>query len=74
MEYLIKFSYKDNKEEKEIDEGKYELRIDDTNIVIIPPLWEMLVEPGWTVTIRLQSQTDSDTDSSADSGDVSNTH
>jgi hypothetical protein len=74
MEYLIKFSYKDNKEEKEIDEGKYELRIDDTNIVIIPPLWEMLVEPGWTVTIRLQSQTDSDTDSSADSGDISNTH
>ncbi|PMD52866.1 P-loop containing nucleoside triphosphate hydrolase protein [Hyaloscypha bicolor E] len=34
----------------------------------------MLVEPGWTVTIRLQSQTDSHTDSSADSGDVSNTY
>jgi hypothetical protein len=34
----------------------------------------MLVEPGWTVTIRLQSQTDSDTDSSADSDDVSNAH
>ena len=74
MEGLIKFSYKDNEEAKEIDEGKYELRIKETDVVIFPHLWEMLVEPGWTVTIRLQSQTDSDTDSSADSDDVSNAH
>jgi len=74
MEDLIKFSYKDNEEAKEIDEGKYELRINETDVVIFPHLWEMLVEPGWTVTIRLQSQTDSDTDSSADSDDVSNAH
>ncbi|KAH8776082.1 hypothetical protein F5882DRAFT_359889 [Hyaloscypha sp. PMI_1271] len=72
MEDLIKFSYKDNEEAKEIDEGKYGLRINETDVVIFPHLWEMLVEPGWTVTIRLQSQTDSDTDSSADSDDVSN--
>jgi hypothetical protein len=74
MEDLIKFSYKDNEEANKIDKGKYELRIDETDIVIFPHLWEMLVEPGWTIAIRLQSQTDSDTDSYADSDDVSNAH
>ncbi|KAI1348458.1 hypothetical protein F5Y01DRAFT_317734 [Xylaria sp. FL0043] len=56
IEDLIKLSYEDDeKAQKEIDEGKYELT--STNgAIILPCFWERLVEPGLEVTIRLKSQ------------------
>jgi hypothetical protein len=71
MEELIKFSYGDNeKAKKEIDEGKYELFTED-GAKVFRHHWDMLVEPEWKVTIRLESQKHSDSDSSSDSDDDS---
>lgn len=73
MEDLIKFSYNDDENaKKKIEEGKFRLHREDTDVVILPQVWEMLVEPRWNVVIRLESQPDLDTDSSSDSDDVSN--
>ncbi|KAI1155266.1 hypothetical protein F4825DRAFT_407951 [Nemania diffusa] len=64
IEALVKSSYGDNEEaKKEIDEGKYELYT-GTGAKILPHLWNMLVEPGWSVNIQLESEkSDSDSDS-----------
>jgi hypothetical protein len=78
MEDLIKLSFgNDEKAKKEIIEGKYELYT-TSGAKVLPQFWEILVEPGWEVTIRLQSRQDSDGnslsdfDNSSDTGDRTN--
>ncbi|KAI0116462.1 hypothetical protein GGR51DRAFT_501417 [Nemania sp. FL0031] len=60
MEDQVKFSYRDNEAAKrEIDNGQYEL-LTASGAKILPHLWGALAEPGCKVTIRLDSQKDSD--------------
>ncbi|KAI1174267.1 hypothetical protein F4777DRAFT_554436 [Nemania sp. FL0916] len=62
MEDLIRASYGNNKEAtQEIDEGKYEL-FTTARDKILPQFWEMLVEPGWEITVRRRSQKDESPD------------
>ncbi|TGJ83182.1 hypothetical protein E0Z10_g5584 [Xylaria hypoxylon] len=80
MEDLVKLSYEDDEEaKKEIDEGKYEL-LTTGGAKVLPRFWDILVEPGWEVTIRLGSQQgpggnapydSDDSDDSSNEGDES---
>lgn len=66
MEDLIKMSYGLDEEAKKcIEEGNYQLYLETKSMAtILPNCWDILVEPGWKVVIRLnldrQSSTDSD--------------
>ncbi|KAI0975374.1 hypothetical protein F4678DRAFT_420118 [Xylaria arbuscula] len=73
LEDLIKISYGDNEEaKKEIDKGNYELHAAE-GLRVLPRFWETLVEPGWEVFIRLNSEQDHDdfSDASSNVGDAS---
>jgi hypothetical protein len=66
MEAFIRSSYQDDKEaQEEYDKGDYKLSIFN-EAVILREHWEMLVEPWWEVTIRLESQKRDDSSSSSD--------
>ncbi|RYC65182.1 hypothetical protein CHU98_g1061 [Xylaria longipes] len=66
MENLIKVTYEDEMAKNEIDNGKYEIHTMDGDR-IIRDWWDMLVQPGWRVVIRLDSQKGSDDGLSSDS-------
>ncbi|KAI1421819.1 hypothetical protein F5Y12DRAFT_787169 [Xylaria sp. FL1777] len=67
MEDLIKMTFGDSeKAQREINEGNYEL-ITTSGAKILPRFWNILVEPGWEVTILLKSQQGFDTSSVYDS-------
>ncbi|KAI1378365.1 hypothetical protein F4677DRAFT_466113 [Hypoxylon crocopeplum] len=70
MEELIKLSYiGDNDAEREIDEGQYELYVEDK--VVFRHYWEALVEQGWTVDVRRKSQAHLHEDSTSGSSEPS---
>ncbi|KAJ8105713.1 hypothetical protein ONZ43_g7315 [Nemania bipapillata] len=70
MEDILKTTYKNDEDAiKEIEEGKYEL-FTPSGAKILPHLWDMLVEPGWTVIIQLRSDNRFSSDSESDPKDA----
>jgi len=55
MSELIQQSYagvKKSKDVKDVKDGKYNL-IGPNDQVILPQLWERLVEPGWEISMKM---------------------
>lgn len=65
MEELIKLTFSDNQTALgEISEGNYELRDVKEHAVILPKLWDTLVQPELKVEIQLSSQNENSKDKS----------
>ncbi|KAK2802558.1 hypothetical protein FQN51_004350 [Onygenales sp. PD_10] len=69
MEDLIRSSYRDDEKAKEFDEGKYKLYTLENRHLISRRFWDLLVEPGWNIFIKLESQSSSNGGLSSDSDD-----